>query len=589
MKRCWNLEALYSSFDSPELKDDFKKCFEKIDDLKCWVKENLHSYSNTTEKMKHYLNSRILIEELVHKLHGYFFLSISINVKDEKSSQFLDRLQRKMAELTKPTVAFQKWISSVDNLDEIISSSEFLKEHEFYLKEARSIATHILNEDEEAIIAKMSNTGAGAWAKLHSKLVSTLSVDINIDGTDKQMPLSMVRGMAFDKNQETRVKAYKAELKGYKKIEESIAAALNSIKGQSITTSSLRGYSSPLESTLINARMDNDTLDVMYAAVKEKLPILRKYLRKKAEALGHKDGLPIYDMFAPLGKVNLRFTYEEAKDFIINNFRAFSNELADFADKAFENNWIDSEPRENKRGGAFCLNIPSVKESRILTNFNGSYASMKGLAHELGHAYHGQCLFKESILNTEYTKPIAETASILCETIVKKSALKNATQEEKLAILSNSLQTDILLIIDVYSAFLFEKRVFETRKDYALSVEELKNLMIECQKEAYGDGLDHNYLHPYTWINKSQYYSATLDFYNYPYTFGLLFSKGLYSEFTKGDKSFAKDYNKLLAATGKNSIVDVAKMIDIDINSLDFWRSSLDIVVDDVNRFLELS
>lgn len=347
------------------------------------------------------------------------------------------------------------------------------------------------------MIARMSNTGSKAWAKLQNLLISTLLVDIEVDGNDEKLPLPVVRNMAYASEAAQRKKAYEAEQNAYRKIEESSAACLNGIKGEVLTVSKMRGYASPLEEAVIKSEIEQETLDVMLDAIKKSLPDFRRYYRKKAEILGHKNGLPFCDLFAPVGKSDLKFTYEEAQDYIVENFRTFSDRLAQFADNAFKNRWIDAEQREGKRGGAFCFNIFAVGESRILTNFSGSFNSVTTLAHELGHGYHGHCLKDESILNCNYTMPIAETASIFCETIITDAALMEATPAQAFAILETSISDAGQMIVDIYSRFLFENALFEVRKDHALSVDELIKLIIQAQKEAYGNGLDHNCLHPY--------------------------------------------------------------------------------------------
>jgi pepF/M3 family oligoendopeptidase len=419
-------------------------------------------------------------------------------------------------------------------------------------------------------------------------LTSTLLVEINIQGEEKRLPLPVVRNMAYSKDAETRRTAYEAELKSYEKIEESSAACLNGIKGEVITVSKLRGYKSPLDQTLEKSRLDRATLEAMLTAMRESLPSFRKFYLKKAEKLGHKNGIPFYDLFAPTGEGDMRFTYEEASKFVVNNFRTFSDKLADFAYNAFQKRWIDAEPREGKRGGAFCSNIHPIGESRILSNFTGSFSYVATLAHELGHGYHGSCLMDEGYLNSRYTMPIAETASIFCETIVKNAALKTASKEEAYTILEGDISDAGQVIVDIYSRFLFETELFRRREKASLSVNELKEIMINAQKEAYGEGLDPNILHPYMWINKPHYYYAGQNFYNFPYAFGLLFSKGLYAEYLKRGKSFVSDYDNLLAVTGKKKIADVTAMMNIDIHSVEFWRSSLKLIEKDIEKFIQL-
>ncbi|TAH60214.1 MAG: M3 family oligoendopeptidase [Gottschalkiaceae bacterium] len=589
MNMRWNLDKLYPSFESKEFNSDMERLYEQIDELKEWTELNFNSTENAVEKAEKYVKNFSEFYTLYTRLLAYARLTASVDAKNEQALKVYDKLDIKYSEITKALVSYQKWIGSIDNLDNLLASSDILKEHSFIIKEAANNAKYLLDEKEEMIISKMKNTGSTAWTNLQNMITSTLLVDVQLNGEEKKLPLPAVRNMAFEKDPEIRKTAYYAELEAYKKIEESSAACLNGIKGEVITTSELRGYSSPLEETLVSSRMDKETLDAMLAAMKESLPAFRKYYRRKAELLGHSNGLPFYDMFAPMGDVNITFTYEEARDYIVKNFRTFSDELADFAKNAFENNWIDAEPREGKRGGAFCSNLRSIKESRIMSNFNGSFSNMTTLAHELGHGYHGHCLKNEPILNCTYPMPLAETASIFCETIVVNAALKEASQEEAFSILESSISDAGQVIVDILSRYIFETNLFERRKDAALSVKDFKEMMLDAQKEAYGDGLDHEYLHPYMWVNKTHYYSAERNFYNFPYAFGLLFAKGIYAVYLKRGDAFVPEYNKLLVATGKNNIADVTKMVGIDVRSVDFWRSSLKLVEQDIERFIQLA
>jgi len=584
----WSLDDLYTSFDSEEYLADIKKLDDIIEDFTKWSDANLSSLDDPVYKIETYLKKLIDYTTLFSKLTSYPSLTTSVDAKNETALKYLDKLHSKHILTTKANIKFQNFIKSLDNLDDIIEKSPFLREHSFYLKEIELNTRYLLSEDEEIIISKMKNTGSRAWSKLQNVITSTLLVDIEIDGEIKKLPLPVVRNMAYSKDAEIRKKAYEAELNSYSKIEESSAAALNGIKGEVLTTSELRGYKSPLEETLINSRMDEETLDAMLNAIREYLPYFHKYYRKKGEMLGHKNGLPFYDIFAPIGNMDRTYTYEEARDYIVKNFRTFSDRLADFAENAFNSRWIDAEPREGKRGGAFCSNIHPIKQSRILANFSGSFDNVLTLAHELGHGYHGNCLKNESILNSRYPMPIAETASIFCETIVMNAALKEAKDEEKLNLIEKSIQDAGQVIVDIYSRFLFESELFERRKDHSLSVKELKEIMLDAQKKAYGDGLDHEYLHPYMWINKTHYYYAERNFYNFPYAFGLLFSKGLYAKYLEDGEGFVKEYDSFLRATGKNSIYDVAKIMGINVHSIDFFRSSLELIRKDIEVFIAL-
>ncbi|MGN7471168.1 M3 family oligoendopeptidase [Brevibacillus sp. SAFN-007a] len=589
MNMRWNLDVLYTSFDSPECKQDWEKLCREMDEVKSWAASHLQSHDDAVRKMETYITRMTSILQTQSRLYAFGELTASVDAKNEKALSFIEKVQEQSVELVEPEVQFQKWLGQLDNVSELISQSELLETHRFMLTELAEKSKYMLSEKEEIILAKMKNTGSHAWTKLQEILTSTLLVDITIDGEAKQLPLPVIRNMAYEKDAELRKAAYEAELAAYQKIEESSAASLNGIKGEVITVAKLRGYESPLEKTLLDSRMDKATLDAMLAAMKESLPAFTKYFRAKAKLLGHENGLPFYDLFAPVGEADMRFTYQEARDFIVKHFGSFSEKLANYAARAFDNQWIDAEIREGKRGGAFCHNLHVVGESRIMANFTGSYNDVSTLAHELGHGYHGECLVQEAFYNSDYPMPIAETASILCETIIAKAALAQATPEEAFSILENDISGASQVIVDIYSRYLFETAVFARRAEGSLSVNELKELMLQAQKDAYGDGLDHAALHPYMWVCKPHYYSADFNFYNFPYAFGLLFAKGLYAEYRKRGEAFVQQYDQLLSVTGKRSVADVAAIMDIDVRSVDFWRSSLALIEKDIETFVELA
>lgn len=577
----WDLSPLYTSFLSQQFQSDFLSLQKKIEALKIWANETLKNKKDSTQKIETYLTFENEIGTLSEKLLVFSQLKFSADTNDATALKYLDLLEEQLTECTAANVQFQKWLCTLETVN---FSSPILKEHSFFLKHLLSLGAYTLSEQEETIISKMKLSASSAWSKLHDSLTSTLSVYID----EKHYSLSAARNMAYSFDKEIRKKAYEAELASYQKIETSCAACLNSIKAEVLTESNLRGYQSPLEMTLLHSRMDFETLKAMLEAMKENLCYFQAYLCKKATLLNHKEkGLPFYDLFAPMGTINMEFTYEQAKQFILKNFYSFSQKLGDYACQAFEKHWIDVYPRNAKQGGAFCSNIHCIGESRILTNFAGSFSDVITIAHELGHGYHGSCLDKNSYLNSDYPMPIAETASTFCETIVKNAALKTASKEEANLILESDISDNTQIIVDIYSRFLFEDTVFQKRKNGSLSVEEFCETMLDAQKKTYGEGLNENYMHPYMWICKTHYYDADYNYYNFPYAFGLLFAKGLYSQYLKTGKDFIPKYDLLLSSTGDTNLFDIGKIINIDIHSPEFWKQSLSIITDDIKKFVE--
>lgn len=585
----WSLKELYTSFESEEFKIDMDKLTSKINEVNEWANEIIKDNNDILEKLEEYIKRYSKLTELISKIGAFIELSISVNTKDAEALRYSDIFEKKLTHMVEASTKLERYISTIDNIDCIIERSELLKAHEYILKSIVEQSKYLLTDKEESIIANMKNTGSNAWSKLKDNLISSLMVEMREDDEVKEYPLTVVLNMAEDKSEEVRKKAYEAEIASYKKVEEGVAAALNGIKGEVLTICDFRGYKSPLEKTLLDSRMDEESLNAMLDAMKESLPVFRRYLRRKAEMLGHKNGLPFYDLYAPISNADMKFTYDEGAKFVVKNFRTFSDNLGDFAQKAIDNNWIDVEPREGKVGGAFCAGLHFIGESRILLNYGGSFGDVVTMAHELGHGFHGECLKNETILNSEYPMPIAETASTFCETIIKKAAIKEADKDEALAILEAEICDCTQVIVDIYSRFLFEKSVFEARKESSLTVEKIKELMLKAQREAYGDGLDPEYLHPYMWAWKPHYYDANYNYYNFPYAFGLLFAKGLYAEYLNKGNSFTSEYERLLSITGKNKIADITKEVGIDIHNKEFWRNSLKTIEEDIEYFIELS
>jgi pepF/M3 family oligoendopeptidase len=318
--------------------------------------------------------------------------------------------------------------------------------------------------------------------------------------------------------------------------------------------------------------------------------MFRRYFKQKAKLIG-KEQLAWWDIFAPLGKTDKVYSWDEARGFIVSNFNKFSPELGSFATRAFDSSWIDGEQREGKRGGGFCMGVAAVKESRILTNFDGSFDEVSTLAHELGHAFHNECAYQANKTQLQQNTPmtLAETASIMCETIATEATLSQTTdRQEVLAILEAQLNGASQVVVDIYSRYLFEKEVFERRVQSELSVDEINDAMERAQKATYGDGLDEKYLQKYMWTWKPHYYSAGFSFYNYPYAFGLLFATGLYAIYQKRGADFVPAYKELLASTGEAPAAELADKFGFNIRTKKFWADSLAIIGKRVDRFCEL-
>jgi len=589
----WDMTVVYPGLNSPEFDQGFAHFAQQIAELvQLFDAHGIHAQpaSELTEaaiQTFETITSRYnLVLEETTTLGAYLGCFVTTNTQDTLAQARYSEFQQQAVKLTLLGTRYAAWIGSLD-VEALISRSALASSHRYILLKASVQARHLMSPEEEDLAAELELSSGSGWEKLHGDITSQIIVSLDIKGQHQELPMSMVRNLAFDANREVRRAAYEAELAGWQKAAVPLAAAMNGIKGEGNTLARRRGWASPLDASLFEANIDRETLEAMLTAAREAFPDFRRYLHAKARVLGL-EKLAWFDMFAPVGKEEATWEYSAARTFIVEKFGAFSQKLSDFAARAFRENWIDAEPRSGKVDGAYCTPLRK-DESRVFANFKPSFSGVSTLAHELGHGYHNLNLANRTEMQKNTPMTLAETASIFCETIIVHAALADANKEEQIAILENSIQGSCQVVVDIISRFLFESRTFEQRKQRDLSIDELNNLMLEAQKETYGDGLDESLLHPYMWAMKPHYYSTHLSFYNYPYMFGLLFGLGLYSRYQQDPEAFKIGYDDLLSSTGLGDAATLAERFGIDIHSTDFWRSSLDIVRQDIDLFEELT
>ena len=584
MNKEWDLSPLYTGLESPEFLADFA-ALEALSAEFNALCADLPA-ENRGEAIRKVLTLQEKIAEKAHRLYSYAELRSAVNTGDEGAVNATAKLQKLLSDSSAAEAAFRTYVGKTEGLDDLIAADPFLGEYAYLLRTMQDDAKYTLDEKVEEALAKMNLSGGSAWENLQAYLTSTVTADYR----GEKLTLSAVRNLAYDPDPAVRKDAYEAEVACYDKIRDGVCFALNSLKQQVTTECELRKGGSPLEMTLRASRMKKTTLDAMIRAIEEYLPVFWKYLRAKAKLLGYEGGLKWWDLFAPMGKNTATYTVEDAKQYLLDHFRPFAPDMADMMAQAFDEAWIDFYPHAGKVGGAFCANLPMIRQSRVLTNFDGAFGDIVTLAHELGHAYHGMMIEEHRPLNLDYSMPVAETASTFNETVVMNAALDEATDPEvKLGLLESQLQDTTQIMCDIMSRYWFETAVFEKAKQGFAFPDELCEMMKQAQKRGYGDGLDLDTLNPYMWVCKSHYYSAGLSFYNFPYAFGGLFAAGLYAQYRREGEAFLPKYRALLKATTVSSVEDVARMADIDLGDVNFWRSSLEIFKDRVEQFLKLA
>ncbi len=593
----WDLTNVYPGLDSPELTKDIDWVKASTESLRQFYQEKLvkEKASSSPETINTLMSAMVdKINALMEKaitIQAYLHSFMATDSFNKEAMRMGSEFDQVMVGIQKVSVLVESWVGQFKKvLPAVLAVGNSAGEHAFPIKEIAEQSQYLMSEKEEVLSSELSLAGSRAWTKLQGTVTSQKTVDFELDGEVQTLPMPALINLHAHPDETVRKRAYEAEMAAWESVKEPLAACMNGIKGWVNTLNTNRGRKDALHQPIDQGRIDRETLQAMMQAMEESFPTFRRYYKAKAARFGQ-EALPWWNVFAPTGKLDKAYSFEEAKDFILKNFGTFSPELQTFAKTAFENNWIDAEQRSGKRGGAFCMGVPGVKESRILCNFDGSLDQVMTIGHELGHGYHNFNMYQagKTPLQRQTPMTMAETASIMCETIMFNAVMKTITEpQEELALLETALINDSQVIVDIYSRFLFEKEVFERREKSDLDADELCEMMEKAQAATYGDGLDANYRHKFMWTWKPHYYSAGLSFYNFPYAFGLLFGVGLYAIYQQRGADFVPDYKQLLSSTGEAPAADLAARFGIDIRDKQFWADSLAVVAARVDRYCEL-
>jgi pepF/M3 family oligoendopeptidase len=586
------MTTVFPSLDSSEFGEAFEELVNKVDELSALVDEkNVRRADSpdvgdeTVAVFEDVLTRLNDLGDRSREVTSYLYAFITTEAQNDAAQAKNSELQMKLISLSKIGTRFVAWLGSLD-VDTLIERSQVARDHEFAVRKAKRDAETQMSEIEEDLASSLMPSGRAAWARLHGNVTSRVMADLKKpDGTVERLPMASVRGLGDDPDPAIREAAYRAQMETWPTVEVPLAAALNSIKGWENEVNARRNFPDSLQPALENNNVDRETLEAMQTACVESFPDFRRYMKAKATLLG-KDKLPWWDLGAPVGSQSKRWGWDETAGFIVEQFGTYSDRLANLAARAFTQRWIDAEPREGKRDGGFCMGVHR-DVSRILVNFTETFMSVSTVAHELGHAYHNINLVDRTPYQRRTPMALAETASTFCETIVTGAMFDAAADDEKLGILNGDLVRDIQIVVAIHSRFLFEKHVYESRAKRELSATELCEAMSKAQIECFGDELDPEATHPYMWCVSPHYYSTA--YYNWPYTFGLLFGLGLYKRYEADPDVFRGGYDDLLASTGSADAATLCARFGIDIRTPDFWRASLDVVREKIDAFEELA
>lgn len=587
----WNLDVFFKGgSESPEFAGHLEITAELIERFQ--IKVNKWTPLNTFEDRAYLKELLADFEKAGKKLRqaGAFVSCLQAQNTADKKAQNLE------ARVTSLSALFQTALSSFDNQltsinDEVwgrLLTDDSLKEVSYVLTERRERANDKLSKEEEALISALSVDGYHSWGQLYDLIVGKIKVSFCENGEEKQLSV----GQAFNKfsspDRVVRAAIFENWEKAWEEQAEYLAKTLNHLSGFRLNVYNKRGWEDILKEPLSINRMEKETLETMWAVITENKEMLVKYLERKAKLLGL-EKLSWFDLDAPYGKTETKVSYQEGAKFIEQQFAQFGEKMAAFAKKAFEEQWIEGEDRPGKAPGGFCTFFPESNQSRIFMTYSGTPSNVSTLAHELGHGFHTFAMKGVPHLNRGYAMNVAEMASTFAEMIVADAAVKNATdEEEKLALLDDKIQRTVALLMNIHARFLFETSFYEERKLGQVPVERLNELMLAAQKEAYCDALAE--YHPLFWASKLHFFITGVPFYNFPYTFGYLFSLGIYAQALEEGKGYEEKYIALLRDTASMSVEQLAKKhLEVELTQKDFWEKAVRPCIEDIEEFLQLT
>ena len=578
----WSVSDIHESFEARSFADAMDRCGADMSRLEALYEE--HGVRTTEPRPVTATDGRAadavitatnLLRDHADLTAAYILATTTTDSYNETAVGLLGQFDMVDVRQRSLTARLAAWVSSL-GVDELAAVSDQVAEHYGPLEKLARRAAHQMSESEESLYADLVSTGSSAWDQLHGVVTSQLAVPVNMpDGSAPSMPMAAVRGLATHADPAVRKAAFEAELAIWPTVAPVCAAAMNAVKGEGNVVNRRRGWQSALDASLFSNSVSRATFDAMQQAITESLDDMRGWMRSKARLLGHDGPLPWYDLVAPLPFAVPQISWDEGVQIVRNAFSSYGSGLDGLLDRALSERWVDAGPRAGKQGGAFCMPLVADR-SLVFLNWSGSFDSAQTTAHELGHAYHNTQLAHRTPMQRDLPMALAETASIFCETLVVEEGLQRLTGTDKLALLDVDLQGTAQVVVDIRSRFLFETEVFARRQRRTLGVSELNKLMQQAQADAYGDGLLQSTAHQYMWAVKPHYYGA--HFYNWPYTYGLLFGLGLFAQYQQDPERFKAHYDDALSRAGMNSAEELAAVFGFDVTDQAFWTASLDVV-----------
>ncbi|MGO2318042.1 MAG: M3 family oligoendopeptidase [Vibrio toranzoniae] len=588
----WDLSIAYRDLDDAKIEQDIELIQQCIELLYQHVE-----IRHVILAMQNAIQTSEAAGTLLSTINTFANCHASVDATHTEAKALLGRVAKLNSEMSQAFSPYEDTLihAEPEFIDAVLEhESVDVAGQRFAIESSRKLSSSRLSVVEEQLLAAMKVDGRDAWGRLYDNLTGSLKLSLKVQGEEEALGFSQAVSLLYGSEFEKQEPAWRAVQSAMKTHEESFASILNALAGWRLTENKKRSKISDvhfLDPSLHGSRIVPETLDTMMSVAKANRNVGQKAGLLMARVHGLDEMKPWNHLAAmpPLGdSESTLYSFDEAIEVIKTAFDEVNPEMAEFVGLMVENGWIDAAPAANKRLGAYCTKFAATRTPLVFMTWGGSRSNLMTLAHELGHAFHNWVMRDMPLCKTRYPMTLAETASIFAENIVRDHLLQQAqTRNEKLEMLWEELSSSLALMVNIPVRFEFEKAFYEQREKGELTAKQLCDLMETTWKEWYGDAMTE--ADPYFWASKLHFSISQVSFYNYPYLFGYLFSKGVYAQRDAKGEQFYEDYVSLLRDTGSMMAEEVVqKHLGMDLTQADFWQQSIDMVKVQIDEFERL-
>lgn len=570
----WRLEDIFPS------DEEWEKEYEQLQKDLPSVSEYRGKLSESSETLYELLHLQDQLSERLGKLFVYARMRYDQDTTNSfyqamngKAQNVLTLATSEMSFITPEILSMEE-----EKIKEFLAENDDLKLYEHTLHEINRQRPHVLSEREEELLAQASEalqTASQTFSMLNNADLKFPTIK-NEDG--EEVALTHGRYITFMESKERRVRkdAFKAMFDTYGKYKNTFAATLSGNIKKDNFYAKIRNYESARQAALDANNIPEKVYDNLVEAINKRLSLLHRYTELRKEVLDL-DEVHMYDLYTPLVQdVDMKVTYEEAKQYVLNGLAPLGKEYTDIVQEAYDERWIDVLENKGKRSGAYSSGTYGTNPY-ILLNWQDTVSDMFTLAHELGHSVHSYYTRKHQPFRYgNYSIFVAEVASTLNEALLNEYLLNHLEDEkEKLYILNNFLEgfRGTVFRQTMFAEFEHDIHIREQNGE-PLTAESLTEIYYNLNKKYFGKNVVSDEQIGLEWARIPHFY---YNYYVYQYATGYAAATSLANQILEEGEPAVERYINFLKAGSSDYPIEVLKKAGVDMTSEQPILAALDV------------